>query len=59
MSTAMNRYQKLSDKIFHLQNLELKNPGRVENLEYDLDNLSNDMEKSIKDFSVNFYKKYL
>ena len=51
MSTAMNRYQKLSDKIFHLQNLELKNPGRVENLEYDLDNLSNDMEKSIKDFS--------
>ena len=47
----MNRYQKLSDKIFHLQNLELKNPGRVENLEYDLDNLSNDMEKSIKDFS--------
>ena len=53
MSTAMNRYQKLSDKIFHLQNLELKNPGRVENLEYDLDNLSNDMEKSIKDFSDN------
>ena len=51
MSTAMNRYQKLSDKIFHLQNLELKNPGRVENLEYDLDNLSNDMEKRIKDFS--------
>lgn len=51
MSTAMNRYQKLSDKIFHLQNLELKNPGRVENLEYDLDILSNDMEKSLKDFS--------
>lgn len=47
----MNRYQKLSDKIFHLQNLELKNPGRVENLEYDLDILSNDMEKSLKDFS--------
>lgn len=51
MSSAMNRYQKLSEKIFHLQNLELKNPGRVENLEYDLEILSNDMERSLKDFS--------
>ena len=54
-----NQYQKLSEKIYHLQNLELRNPCKVENLEYDLECLNNDMQRTLKDFDdkTNFIKK--
>ena len=48
---TQHSYQKLSEKIFHLQNFDLKgNRNRIEGIEYTLENMNNDMNKSIKDF---------
>lgn len=45
-----SKYQQLSKKIYHLQNIELKNPNKVDALDYDLSKIKEDMKKSIKDF---------
>ena len=48
---TQHSYQKLSEKIFHLQNFELKgNRNRIEGIEHTLENVNNDMNKSMKDF---------
>ena len=52
MSTnSLEKYQKLQDKIAHLQNIELKNPERMDTLQYNVEKLNNQMIQSISDFS--------
>ena len=50
-SNSLEKYQKLSDKIAHLQNIELKNPERIDTLQYNVEKLNNQMIDSISDFS--------
>ena len=48
---TQHSYQKLSEKIFHLQNFDLKgNRNRIEGIECTLENVNDNMNKSIKDF---------
>ena len=50
-SNSYEKYQKLSDKIAHLQNLELKNPERIDTLQYNVEKLNNQMIQSISEFT--------
>ena len=52
MSTnSLEKYQKLQDKIAHLQNIELKNPERMDALQYNVEKLNNQMIQSISEFT--------
>ena len=52
MSTnSLEKYQKLQDKIAHLQNIELKNPERMDTLRYNVEKLNNQMIQSISEFT--------
>ena len=52
MSTnSLEKYQKLQDKIAHLQNIELKNPERMDTLQYNVEKLNNQMIQSISEFT--------
>ena len=50
-SNSYEKYQKLSDKIAHLQNIEFKNPERIDTLQYNVEKLNDQMIQSISDFS--------
>ena len=52
MSTnSLEKDQKLQDKIAHLQNIELKNPERMDTLQYNVEKLNNQMIQSISEFT--------
>ena len=52
MSTnSLEKYQKLQEKINHLQNIELENPERIDTLQYNVEKLNNQMIESISEFS--------
>lgn len=54
MSFAENtgkKYQRLSDKIDHLQNIQLNSPKKSAAIEYDLEKVNESMEKSIRDYN--------
>lgn len=45
-----DKYDKLSQKIFRIQNVELKNPIRSDNLEYQIDKFEVNMQRTMKDY---------
>ncbi len=55
------RFKSLSEKINELQNIKLNDPNRIESLEYNINNLNNNIKKAINNYinKSNYVEKTL